>query len=88
MRKYFTLAKEFPIQMAFIFLGVIITFLGLVFTSIDKNPSVLFILLGIILIILPAKNMRKRQMRQLRNCKRQDLEQYFERSDIWQGLPN
>jgi len=65
MRKYFTLAKRFPLQMLFIVLGTIIAFLGIVFTSIDKNPSVHFILLGIILIVLAAKGMRKRQMRQL-----------------------
>jgi len=94
MRKYFSLAKKFPFQMFFIILGAVLAFSGLVLASVGGNPfadeplfgPALLILFGGTSVLLAAKSMRKCQMRQIKSLIERRLEEYFQRSEIWQGL--
>ena len=93
MRKYFDLAKKFPVQMSFIILGVVLAFFGAVLVYIEKNPFIetlssaaIFILFGIIVVLCAVKSMDKRLMRQLRSYAVRYREYRYQKTEMWPGL--
>lgn len=92
MRKYFSLAKRFPFQMFFIILGLVLVLSGTVFAYIEENPfaeqvysfASVLILIGIVFIVLAARNIKKHLLRQLEKHLRYYREYHYQK--VWQGL--